>query len=320
MRSMLIVSAATIVLAGCSKKEEYSTAEMALSEAPAAAGAPAADAATPTAPRTPGEAPAPTVPTPSPALIAYEYSYTLGAPQAQVRGLIARHEAACRSAGAAVCQVTGSRMNAEGERRLEASLVLRATPEWVARFRGSLAADVAKSDGRIVNSAVESEDLSRTIIDTGARVRALTALRDRLQALIASRPGKLGELLEIERELARVQGEIDAAQSHLVHSQGRVATSVLTLNYESRDALEGRGLWAPIGDALGDFLELIVGVVAFLIRFLAVVLPLAVVVGAGLWLARGPLRRAMAERRRARAREEGRKTADGALTDEPPPV
>lgn len=311
MRSMLIVLVAALVLASCSKAE-YSEAEVTSAEAPAAA--PAADAAGP------GRGPATAIPTPSPALIAYEYAYTLGAPQAQVRGLIARHEAACRSAGALACQVTGSRMNTEGGRRLEATLELRATPDWVARFRSGLAADVEKSDGRILTSGVESEDLSRTIIDTGARVRALTALRDRLQALIASRPGKLGELLEIERELARVQGEIDASQSHLAHAQGRVATSKIILTYESRDALDGRGLWSPIGDALGDFLELVVGVVAFLIRALAVVLPVAFLAGFGLWLARARLSRAKAERRRIRASQEGRQTTDGALTDELPPV
>ena len=313
MHSMLVVSAAALVLAGCSQKSESASEALMAESAPAAA----VDAAAPTAP---GAAPTPATPAPSPALIAYDYSYTLGAPQAQVRGLIARHEAACRNAGAQVCQVTGSRMNAAGEQRLDATLALRATPDWVARFRAGLAADVKQSDGRIVSSGVESEDLSRTIIDTGARVRALTALRDRLQALIASRPGKLGELLEIERELARVQGEIDASQSHLVHAQGRVSTSTVTLNYESRDVLEGRGLWAPIGDALADFVGLLIGVVAFLIRLLAIVLPLGLVVAAGLWLVRRPLRRAMAERRRTRDREEGRKTTDGALTDEPPAV
>lgn len=314
MRSMLVVSAAVLALAGCSQKAEVASGEVALAEAPAAATAPAADAAAPDG------APAAPMPAPSPALIAYEYAYTLGAPQAQVRGLIARHEAACRAAGASVCQVTGSSLSAEGESRLEARLELRATPEWVGRFRNGLAADVEKSDGRILRSGVESEDLSRTIIDTGARVRALTALRDRLQALLATRPGKLGELIEIERELARVQGEIDAAQSHLTYSQGRVATSVVTLTYESRDVLEGRGLWAPIGDALGDFVGLLIGVVAFLIRLLAVALPLGLAVAAGLWLVRRPLRRALAERRRTRDHEEGRKTTDGALTGEPPAV
>ena len=89
---------------------------------------------------------------------------------------------------------------------------------------------------------MESEDLTRQIVDTEAAVRARTALRDRLQAILATRPGKLSDLLEVEKELARVQGELDATQSELAVMRTRVVTSLLTITYSS-----GASLMAPRG-------------------------------------------------------------------------
>lgn len=291
---LILVAALALTVAACSKKEGSTTYYK--DEAPASTeAAPAAAAGD--ASSSPGIGVAP-----QPAMIAYEYSYDLSAPQEKVRGLIARHEKACRDAGERNCQIIESSVDEQGDYGVEARLVLRAGPAWVAKFRGGVAADVAKSDGRMTGSRVTSEDLAREIIDTGSRLKAQTTLRDRLMALLATRPGKLADLIELERELARVQGEIDSAQSQLTHAQGRVATSKLTLNYESRDVLARDNLWSPLGSAFGDFLGLMVGVLAVLIRAIAVLLPIGLIGWLIAWIFRKPLAR-MAERRRARRAE-----------------
>lgn len=290
---LILVAALALTVGACSKKEE-SYSEAITTEA---AKAPAADATA-----APGAAGGGEAVVAQPAMIAYEYGYGLSAPQDKVRGLIARHEKACRDAGERNCQIIESSAHEQGDYGVEARLVLRAGPAWVAKFRGGLAADVAQSDGRVTSSRVSSEDLAREIIDTGSRLKAQTTLRDRLMALLATRPGKLADLIELERELARVQGEIDSAQSQLTYAQGRVATSKITLNYESRDVLARDNLWSPLGSALGDFLGLMVGVIAVLIRVVAVVLPLGLVGWLVLWIFRKPLSR-MTERRRARRAE-----------------
>lgn len=295
---LILVAALALTVAACSKREEASSALMAENRTAPAAEAEMVPAAAGAAAPTP---PSAVSPVPQPAMIAYEYRYGLSAPQDKVRGLIARHEALCRAAGERTCQVIGANVAEQGG-GLNAQLVLKAAPSWVAQFRGGLAADVAKSDGRIVTSGVESEDLSREIIDTGARLRAQTALRDRLVALLATRPGKLADLIELEQELARVQGEIDSAQSQLNHAQGRVATSTVTLAYESRDVLARDNIWSPLGSALGDFLGLMVGVIAVVIRVAAVLLPLGLLGGLGAWIFRKPLGQ-IRERRRAEQAE-----------------
>jgi hypothetical protein len=124
-----------------------------------------------------------------------------------------------------------------------------------------------------------SEDLTRAITDTDARLRALKSLRTRIEALIASRPGKLSDLLEAERELARVQGEIDSFESNLSVMRARVAMSAMDLTYQSREVAVGGGTFAPLSDAFTSFFSIMARSLAALIVFFAALLPFALVLG-----------------------------------------
>jgi hypothetical protein len=214
--------------------------------------------------------------------LAYRYDYGVEAPAKGIRGLVSRHEEACLKAGPRLCQVTRSGVRELGKDRLSASLEFRAEPGWLKRFRDGLAGDAEAAGGRVNRAEVDSEDLSRQIVDTEARLRAMTTLRDRLQALLATRPGKLSDLVEIERELARVQGDIDSMQSQLTVMRGRVAMSEVTIRYTSAGVLAPQGVWSPLGKAFTDFLGIVVFTVAAMVRLIAWLLPW-VLLGAGLW-------------------------------------
>lgn len=279
----LVLASSLFLLAACSKPATPASdaAPEALMRAPASAQAakpPVADAvaAAPAAPR-----PAVTIP-----MLAYRYGYTLEAPARSIRALVGKHEAACQAAGAALCQLTGAQVTEVGQDRVRGELALKAAPAWLKTFRAVLDGEAKAAGGRVVTSSVSSEDLSRQIVDTDAALRARTTLRDRLQALLASRPGKLSELLEVETQLAQVQGEIDATQSELAEMRGRVATSELKLTYESTGVLAPQGVLAPLGSAFSDFLGIVVKVAAALVRITAYLLPLALIAGLGFWFYR----------------------------------
>ena len=137
--------------------------------------------------------------------IAYAYFYGLELPSDRVSEVRSRHEAACVEAGPRVCQLLGSETQSYGDDQSSATLRLRATPAWLTGFRAGLEADADAAGGRIAQSRTDAEDLSRSLTDTEARLRALETLRDRLQQLLATRSGPLEQLLQTERELARVQ-------------------------------------------------------------------------------------------------------------------
>lgn len=223
-------------------------------------------------------------------MLAYSYEYGLTAPPKAVRTLLARHEAACAKAGPSVCQVIGSSVNERGEDRVVGQLSMRATPAWLTRFREGLAGEAKEAGGRLAHAAISSEDLSRQIVDTEAMLRAKTTLRDRLQALLASRPGKLADLVELERELARVQGELDSAQSQLAVMRQRVATSQIEVSYESVGVLAPQGVWAPLAEAFGDFLAILAYTLAGMVRFVAWTTPWLILLAGLAWLFRSRLK------------------------------
>ncbi len=210
--------------------------------------------------------------------IAYVYRYGLELPADRAAGLMGRHEAACVAAEAATCQVIGSETTRYGRDEVSSQLTLRATPAWVAGFRGRLAGEAEAAGGRVASSATESEDLTRAIVDTEARLRAQTTLRDRLLSLLASRSGSLEELLKLESELARVQGEIDAVQSNLIVMRTRVATSRLEISYAAAGLLAPDSAFRPVKDAVDGATGAFMVSVAALIWVTAILLPILLIV------------------------------------------
>lgn len=285
--------------------------------APAEAAADAAAAAAPPsammAPASPAGAPAsPNTPPPPAAVqaasIAYVYRYGLELPVDRAPALMSRHEQACIAAGPAVCQVIGSESSRYGRDELTAQLEIRATPAFLTGFRARLAGDAEAAGGRVAMAATDSEDLTRALVDTEARLRALTTLRDRLQQLLATRSGPLEQLLATERELARVQGELDASRSTLEVMRTRVATSRLIITYTAQGQLAPDSAFRPVTEALDNALAVFMSVIGALILFLAGVLPLLIVVVPLAWLGLRWRRRIRAERlaaKRAREAEAG---------------
>lgn len=279
--------ALALALAGCSKPGASTGAEPAASPAPPppppAQTLAEAGAAAPASPAVPV---GPTAPQ-----LAYSYEVRLEAPAARVPALLARHEAACRAAGPAVCQLLGSDRSTRDDGSLGAELTLRAEPGWLQRFRDGLAADARGAGGRVAATKTSTEDVTRSLVDTEAALRAKTVLADRLEGILASRPGKVSELLEVEQALATARGEIDAARSELAVMRTRVATSELKLAYDSRPGAADAGVWHPVTDAGRGAAGVFAWSVAALILGAAALLPFALVGAAVVWLLRARRRR-----------------------------
>jgi hypothetical protein len=218
-------------------------------------------------------------------LLAYIYGVALELPAKAVRPTMSKHEAACRAAGPAVCQVLGATVNAsDDEQSVYGSIQLRAQPRWLEGFRAGLDAEARSAGGRVRETSVTSEDLTRQIVDTDARLRAQKTLRERLQQLLRTRPGKLEELLATERALAEVQGQIDSAESQLAVMRQRVATSLLNLSYQSKPNPVTGGTFEPVVDALTEFFGIVMMGIGFIIRMVAFLIPVALVLVPLGWL------------------------------------
>ena len=285
-KGLMLATAGLVVLAGCSpasdKAEEYSSeAATAAAEAPAdAATTNARDAAAPT----PMVAPRPATLAPI-ARIAYAYSYALSLPRDRGAEMMSRHELACVSAGAGYCQVISAQADWTA-REPGGRLELRGQPEWINRFRSDLALDARNVGGRLDEAVTEGEDLTRGIdtVTTGAKTTA--SLAERIRQLQARSGGTLAQRLEIERQLADLQGQLDAQQVELRALNARVQSARLTLDYRQGGMMAADSPTRPVARALGDAFGLSMGMLAILITAGSVLLPIVVIGGAVWWAIR----------------------------------
>lgn len=223
----------------------------------------------------------------SQSFLAYRYNYGFQLPAKSVAATSQSHADICLKAGPSKCQVLNSSTSAHNDTNVSAHLNLRAEPEWLETFSEQMQSSVKEAKGKITNSNVSAEDLTRQMLDTDARLKAQTTLRDRLQGLLATRNAELKDLLALERELARVQGQIESATTTLNVLRKRVSMSVVDINYQSQSVAISQNAFSPIGRALKNFVRQFSYGLSNVIEFFAGALPwLIFVILPGLWIGR----------------------------------
>lgn len=201
--------------------------------------------------------------------IAYTYQYGFAVPTGNLEGLFNAHKAACESAGPAKCYIVNSNISGLGQDSASGYVQLKASADWINSFKAGLDKSLEPFGATLDSSNTSAEDLTTQIIDTSATLNSRKTLRERLQKLLAERPGKLSELLDIERELARVQQEIDSTESILAAMKLRVAMSDVTFNYQPKYTAASQSIWRPLGAAVDNFLPNLIESVAGILNFIS---------------------------------------------------
>lgn len=235
------------------------------------------------------------------AMLAYSYDAQLVAPSGAIKSLMDGHLAACDSAGFATCQLLNSSFNDDDSNQVYGSIYVRAAPGWLAQFRINLEADAQSAGGKLRRQGVNVEDLTTQIVDVEARLNAKRTLRDRLQNLLERQSGDVGDLLEVERELARVIADLDASQAQLAAMRQRVDMSTMSVSYYSKSTVESGSVFAPLGAAIRDFVGILVFAVAVIIRTTAFLIPFAAILTPLIWWLARQWRKRRARRRAAAA-------------------
>lgn len=87
--------------------------------------------------------------------------------------------------------------------------------------------------GKVTERSLHSADVTDQVIDLEARLANLVALRDRLRGYLG-KTTDLKEILEVEKELARVQTDIEIYQRKLDLLKAQIALSELSLMIRRR--------------------------------------------------------------------------------------
>ena len=84
--------------------------------------------------------------------------------------------------------------------------------------------------GQVVSEAQDGEDVTQQSADLDTRLENARVSEKRLRDILAQRTGKLSDVLDVEREVARVRGEIEQMEAERRSLNRRVTYATVTLS------------------------------------------------------------------------------------------
>ncbi len=135
--------------------------------------------------------------------------------------------------------------------------------------------------GKVETVTANVQDVGEEYVDMGARAANARRMEARLIEMLATRTGKLSDVLTVEQELRRVREEIERYDARLRFLERHASVSSLDITLHEPLALIDRPRPGPIVEALGLAWERTLGVIAWCIASLGLLVPLGVLIWIG---------------------------------------
>jgi Domain of unknown function (DUF4349)/Putative zinc-finger len=126
---------------------------------------------------------------------------------------------------------TDSEKQANG--KLRGQVVVKVLPENLDRFLQKI-----RSLGELKNQTLDTEDVTKAYFDTDARLKNAHVMEQRLIDMLKTKTGKVSDLLQVEKELARVREEIEKMQGELKYWDSQVQFATVTVSLAEKDMEE----------------------------------------------------------------------------------
>jgi hypothetical protein len=188
--------------------------------------------------------------------------------QVEVPDFRAAADEVARAAAALGGYVSDRQSGETGTGRERGTLTLRIPSE---RFDGAMGA--FRKLGRVQSETVQTQDVTRAYSDLETRLKVKRETAARLREILTRQTGKVSEVLEVEREIARVVEEIEQAEGERRYFDSQVALSTITLSLHEPAALVSPGALDPVAAALRQALRIMAESLGALIELLAGLLP-----------------------------------------------
>ncbi len=114
--------------------------------------------------------------------------------------------------------------------KLRGTIVVKMLPANLDRFLLKL-----RALGELKNQRIGSEDVTKAYFDTDARLRNSRLMEQRLLDMLQKNTGKVSDLLQVEKELARVRGQIEEMQGELKYWDALVSYATVTISLYEKD-------------------------------------------------------------------------------------
>ncbi|PYK27432.1 MAG: hypothetical protein DME59_04680 [Verrucomicrobia bacterium] len=126
---------------------------------------------------------------------------------------------------------TSSEKQANG--KLRGQVVVKVLPENLDRFLQKI-----RKLGELKNQTLGTEDVTKAYFDTDARLKNAHVMEQRLIDMLKTKTGKVSDLLQVEKELARVREEIEKMQGELKYWDSQVQFATVTISLAEKDMEE----------------------------------------------------------------------------------
>ncbi len=194
----------------------------------------------------------------------------------------AAFDAAVAHCEALSCQMLSANYNKETPYSPpSASLSVRVPPRNVAIFLDGLA-----KNGEVMQHGRDSEDKTNQVVDADARISNLTNLRDRLRLMLSDKTAKFKDIIEVERELANTQSELDSMTS--VRKILALETDLVAVNidFTAAQGITEQGFFAPVLRAFQSAGQVFMESIATVITFVMAAIPWLLIGIPIIWLVR----------------------------------
>ncbi len=162
------------------------------------------------------------------------------------------------------------------EERPSATLEVRVPSAQFDALLGALG-----SLGKVETVTASVQDVGEEFVDMGARATNARRMEARLIEMLATRTGKLADVLTVEQELRRVREEIERYDARLRYLEKHASVSSLDITLHEPLPLIDRPRPGPIVVAIGLAWERTLGVIAWCIASLGLIVPLGVLLALG---------------------------------------
>lgn len=146
--------------------------------------------------------------------------------------------------------------------------------------------------GTVKSKQISGQDVTEEFIDLGARLGNLKKQETRLQEILKNAT-TVKDILEVERELERVRGEIERLTGRLNYLNQSVEMSTITVIAMEPAPITGQG-WGitdALSEAVAGFIDSVKGIIIFIGYILPIVVFIALIYTIALWLKRKVLPR-----------------------------
>lgn len=125
---------------------------------------------------------------------------------------------------------------------------------------------------------IQTQDVTSEYLDVEARIKTKKEMENRYLAIL-QKAKNVTEMLEIERQLGDVRGEIESMEGRLRFLKNQVSFSTLSISFYKNIPYQGESFWTRLGDSFrsgwDNLLHFIVGIVHLW--------PFLILIGFGIW-------------------------------------